>query len=310
MRGVAMNVEHAAPHGTGTGARSLPSGSLPQAAPLSWRSLGLGTMASLLVVSLERMGSRYYEAQCQWPRTHPLNERTVAAVRHHPMLLAESARQLASAVERLHMSAPGRPPLVPVSVTLGVDAAARPSECGGATDVAVRVVISDLSLRDGGPAAYRLTAEYLHAGVPFGSCSIRLASTACSSTHVGGNARVTGALHPSAAAVGAAADPDVLLARSARGQVLIVPRDPGHPVFLPERPRLLPALAVMEAGRQATLLGCGLTAASVVGLRAELRAATPSNGALIETAAEPGGARFVVRAAGGVTATGGVTLLY
>ncbi|MFI6639004.1 AfsA-related hotdog domain-containing protein [Streptomyces sp. NPDC050504] len=294
MRGVAMEPAHAADR--------------RPADPLSWHSLGLGTMASLLVVSLEQLGGRYYEARCQWARTHPLNERTVAAVRHHPMLLAESTRQLASAVERRHLSAPGRPPLVPVSVHLGLDAAAHPVEHGNATDVAVRVVVSDLAPRNEGPTAYRLTAEYLHAGVPFGSCTMRLAPGPADAPDPWKDAGAVGALHPSAAAVGAAAEPDVLLARSPRGRLLIVPRDAGHPVFLPDRPRRLPALAVMEAGRQAALLGCGLTSAAVIGLRVELHAATPANGAEIEAVAEHGGARFAVSAAGGVTATGGVTL--
>lgn len=50
---------------------------------LTWRVLGLEAVASMLVVSMRRQGDRSFEAQCQWPRTHPLNER-VNVVEHHP----------------------------------------------------------------------------------------------------------------------------------------------------------------------------------------------------------------------------------
>ncbi|WP_457757937.1 AfsA-related hotdog domain-containing protein [Streptomyces rubiginosohelvolus] len=72
-------------------------------------------MASMLVLSLDRLGSDYFEAGCQWPRFHPLNERVIA-VRHHPMLMVESTRQLALALQGSHLPITGNGPLEAVSV--------------------------------------------------------------------------------------------------------------------------------------------------------------------------------------------------
>jgi hypothetical protein len=221
--------------------------------PLTWRGLGLDTMASLLVESFARLGSRCFTARCQWPRLHPLNERALGAVAHHPLIMAESTRQLALALEY------GRPP--------------------GA----------------------------VRAGESFGSCTMRFARPAGSAPYAE-EAPLPGLLHPPAAAVGATADGDVLLARAPRGRLVTAPRDPGHPVLLAGRPARMPLLAVLEAGRQAVLLESGMTAAAVIGLRADVCAPVPSRGALIETSAEPGGSRFLVTAGGRPAATGAVTL--
>ncbi|MEU6824192.1 AfsA-related hotdog domain-containing protein [Streptomyces atriruber] len=274
---------------------------------LTWRTLGLGTMASLLVVSLRRTGSRSFVAQCQWPRFHPLNER-VNAVRHHPLIVVESTRQLAVALQRHHLPGAGGP-LEPVSVALGVHPWAQPTERGDATDVVVRVGVSDQAVHAGVLTAFRLTAEYQHRGRPFATCTVRCARPSDPGASRRQDVPLSALLHPPPAAVGAAAEPDVLLARAPQGRVLIVPRDPGHPVLLAGRPARLPAAAVLEAGRQAALLNCGMTSAAVAGLRADVREPVPASGALIEVAAEPGGCRFVVMADGRVAATGGVTFL-
>jgi 2-oxo-3-(phosphooxy)propyl 3-oxoalkanoate synthase len=191
-------------HGGGIGDRPGREPVLRQV-PLTWRGLGLDTMASLLVESFAHLGKRCFAARCQWPRLHPLNERASPAA---------------------------------------------PAE-----------------------------------DVP-----------------------LPGLLHPPAAAVGATADGDVMLARAPRGRLVTAPRDPGHPLLLAGRPARMPLLAVLEAGRQAVLLDSGMTAAAVIGLRADVCAPVPSRGALIETSAEPGGSRFLVTAAGRPAATGAVTL--
>ncbi|MFD5625787.1 hypothetical protein [Streptomyces sp. NPDC127072] len=313
MHPMAMDTAPAAPgRSRGDGDRPgapLASDAEEQAPSLvTWDAIGLETMASMLVVSLRRRGSRCLGARCQWPRLHPLNERTTV-VTHHPLIMVESTRQLALALERGHLPATGAPPLEPVSVAMGLNPRACPEESGSATDVAVRIGVSDLEIRAGTLVAYRVTAEYLHAGTPFGSCTMRFARTAYADTpHL--DTRLPAALlHPPAAAVGAVAEPDVLVARAPQGRLVVVPRDPGHPVLLPGRPSVLPALAVLEAGRQAALLNSGTTAAAVVGLSVDLRSLTPARGARLEPAPEHGGFRFLVLAAGRVTATGTVTLL-
>ncbi|XKK60721.1 hypothetical protein HFP71_34075 [Streptomyces sp. ARC32] len=284
------------------GPKSVAGGAL-----LPLRCLGLETMASLLVVSLSRLGSRCYAGLCQWPRLHPLNDRAVTAVAHHPLIMVESTRQLALALEREHPPEAGRARLEPVSVSLGVRLRSRPVERGSATDVGARVSVSDLVTEAGLTVAHRVTVESLHAGVPFGSCTMRL--TRSSNTAAPTSERLLpGLLHPSAAAVGAAHESDVILARAPQGRVVTAPRDPGHPVLLAGRPARMPLLAVLEAGRQAVLLNSGMTASAVIGLRAEVRAPVPSRGALVETTAEPAGARFVVTAGGRLAATGAVTL--
>lgn len=63
------------------GIHMRPGQSVAGVAPLALRCLGLETMASLLVVSLSRLGSRCYAGLCQWPRLHPLNDRAVTAGR-------------------------------------------------------------------------------------------------------------------------------------------------------------------------------------------------------------------------------------
>ncbi|MEV0017042.1 hypothetical protein [Streptomyces tendae] len=275
--------------------------------PLTWRGLGLDTMASLLVESCARLGSRCFAARCQWPRLHPLNERALGAVAHHPLIMAESTRQLALALEY------GRPPgvvrtrLEPVSVGLGLRLRSWPVERGGATDVDVRMSVSDLVTEAGRPVSHRVTAEFRHTGESFGTCTMRFARRAGSAPHAE-EAPLPGLLHPPAAAVGATAAGDVMLARGPRGRLVTAPRDPGHPVLLAGRPAHMPLLAVLEAGRQAVLLESGMTAAAVIGLRADMCAPVPSRGALIETSAEPGGSRFLVTAAGRPAATGAVTL--
>ncbi|MEW1927505.1 MULTISPECIES: hypothetical protein [unclassified Streptomyces] len=276
--------------------------------PLTWRTLGLDTLASMLLLSLQRLGGSSFSAQCQWPRLHPLNERAIA-VSHHPLIMVESTRQLARALERRYLAPDGPAPLEPLSVRLGVRPGVRPLERGSATDVSVRVSVGDLATHAGVLAAYRISAEYEHEGMPFGSCTMRCARP----VHLAAPCVVAppplSHLHPPAAAVGAAADTDVLLARAPQGRLVIVPRDPGHPVLLAGRPPRLPALAVLEAVRQAALLTSGLTAQAVAGLHVELQAPVPPSGALAEVIAEPGGSRVLVTVGGAVAALGTVALL-
>lgn len=278
----------------------------------TWQGIGLGTMAAMLVLSLRRVGSHGFEARCQWPRLHPLNERGLTVV-HHPLIMAESLRQLAVALERRHL-APAATTLEPVSVSLGLAAGAQPRETGDATAVAARLAVSDVLSDGAGLAGFRVSADFLHGGLRFGSCTMRLARRARDDDGdraPAGDHSATGALHhPAAAAVGAAAEPDVMLARAWQGRLVLAPRDPGHPVLLAGRPTRLPALAVLEAGRQAALLSCGMTAASVTGLSVELRGpAAARAGALVEVTAESLGPRFAVLARGQVAATGTVALL-
>ncbi|MFF1544416.1 hypothetical protein [Streptomyces sp. NPDC058291] len=261
----------------------------------------------MLVVSLRKVGARGFEARCQWPRLHPLNERALTVV-HHPLIMAESLRQLAAALERRHL-ATAATALEPVSVGLGLAPGAQPREAGDATAVGVRLGVSDVLLDDGELIGYRVSAEFLHAGQRFGSCTMRLARRAADGDPPV-HAKPTGGLqHPAAAVVGAAAEPDVMLARACQGRLVLAPRDPGHPVLLPGRPSRLPALAVLEAGRQAALLSCGMTAAAVTGLRVDLRGPVPGEGAFVEVAAESLGPRFAVLAQGQPVATGTVALL-
>ncbi|MFB7299199.1 hypothetical protein [Streptomyces rubiginosohelvolus] len=262
----------------------------------------------MLVLSLKRLGSSYFEAGCQWPRLHPLNERVIA-VRHHPMLMVESTRQLALALRGSHLPITGEEPLEAVSVRMGLQLGAQPVERGSATDVAVGLSVSDLARNGRGLTAFRVTAEYRHAGIPFGTCSIRLARQGATTEAAAGTAKTSTFLHPPAAAVGAAADLDVMLARAHQGRVLVMPRDPGHPVLLCGPCSRLPTLAVLEAGRQAVLLNSGMTSASVVGLSVDLHAPVPPQGAHVETEAEPDSTRFLITSAGRLAAEGSVMLL-
>ncbi|NEB77432.1 hypothetical protein G3I40_19740 [Streptomyces sp. SID14478] len=283
---------------------------IPPRPPPTWRQLGLDTMAALLVVSLRRLGSNGFTARCQWPRTHPLNERSLA-VTHHPLILAESTRQLAVALEHQYLSTDVRTslPLELLSVRLGLSPDARPIERGSASDVTVRVSVGDLATRGGVLTAYRIAAEYAYVGVPFGSCAMWLGSAESLATPRAVAPPALSLLYPSAAAVGASADTDVMLARAPQAYLVMEPRDPGHPVLLPGRPDRLPALAVLEAARQAALLTSGLTAEAVVGLQVELRAPVPSSGALVDVSAEPAGARVLVTVGGQSAALGTVALL-
>ncbi|GGX63892.1 hypothetical protein [Streptomyces fructofermentans] len=275
--------------------------------PLSWRGLGLDSLAGMLVLSLRRLGNRSFEADCQWPRLHPLNERDLA-VTHHPLIMAESTRQIAAALRGRRMPPTARG-CEPVGVRLGLDPGSRPVERGAATDVPARVTVSDMEVRAGELVSFRVTAEYLYAGQVFGTCALLFAEVrTIDGDRTAGLPRPPGLLHPAAAAVGAAAEPDVMLARAAQGRLVILPRDPGHPFFLAGRPRCLPVLAVAEAGRQAALLRHGGTASSVMGLSVQLGAPVPLSGAALEVDAEPGGARFVVLAEGRPVASGSVTV--
>ncbi|WP_399026381.1 AfsA-related hotdog domain-containing protein [Streptomyces sp. CS-7] len=273
-----------------------------------WRQLGLESMASMLVLRLNRLGSNYFEAGCQWPRLHPLNERVIA-VRHHPMLMVETTRQLALALQGSHLPITGNEPLEAVSVRMGLRLRAQPVERGSATDVAVALSVGDLARNGRGLTAFRVTAEYRHARIPFGTCSIRLARPGAPTVAAAGTAKSSAFLHPPAASVGAAADLDVMLARAHQGRVLVMPRDPRHPIFLPGQCSRLPTLGVLEAGRQAVLLSSGMTSASVVGLRVDLHAPVPPHGAHVETEAEPDSTRFLITSAGSLAAEGSVMLL-
>ncbi|MGW1963629.1 hypothetical protein ACWCPD_25775 [Streptomyces sp. NPDC001935] len=275
----------------------------------TWRELGLESMSAMLVVSVSQRGSRYFEALCQWPRWHALNERALA-VTHHPLLMAESARQLAAALEPRYLKGPDAGRLQPVSVSLGVDSRVRPVERGAASSVLMHVTISDLVVRVGSVAAYRLTAEFFHAGTHFGTCGMTLARPSHPGPEaVSASTSDPGLLRPAPAAVGTSAEPDVLLARGTQGRLVIVPCDPGHPVLLPGRPALLPALAVLEAGRQATLLYRGALPSAVVGMAVRVDAPVPSRGAVVEVVAEGGASRFVVKSGERIAAVGTVSLL-
>ncbi|MGW3917293.1 hypothetical protein ACWEBX_38300, partial [Streptomyces sp. NPDC005070] len=142
--------------------------------PPAWDELGLPSMSALLVESLSQRGSRSYEAVCQWPRWHALNERALA-VTHHPLLMAESTRQLAAVLELSYLQGADADRLQPVSVCLGVDPRTQPIESGVASHVLVHVTVSDLVVRVGAVAAYRLTAEFFDAGTYFGTCGMTLA---------------------------------------------------------------------------------------------------------------------------------------
>ncbi|MGV9557724.1 hypothetical protein [Streptomyces sp. NPDC003401] len=279
----------------------------PPGDPPTYAEAGADSLSALLVASLRRGGSRFFEARCQWPRWHPLNERRLA-VTHHPVVMAESTRQLAAVLQPRHLPE-AAVPLHPLAVCLGLDPRTRPVERGGATDVAVRLTVSDLLLRGGDLTGYRLTAEFFHARTRFGTCAMDLGRP----PHPGpspGDPLPAGLLHPPAAAVGAAVEADVLLARAPQGRLVTSPRDPGHPVLLPGRPDVLPPLAVLEAGRQATLLHRGATAEAVVGLAVRLHGPVPSRGTAIDVAAAARGpAQFVMTADGQCVATGTVTLL-
>ncbi|MFE0127412.1 AfsA-related hotdog domain-containing protein [Streptomyces parvus] len=262
----------------------------------------------MLVVSLNRLGSSYFEAVCQWPRLHPLNERVIA-VRHHPMLVAESTRQLALALQGSHLPIAGDEPLEAASVRMGLRLRAQPVERGSATTVAVALSVSDLARSRGGLVGFRLTAEYRYAGLPFGTCSMQLASPAALRAPAADPVNCSALLHPPAAAVGAATDLDVMLARAPQGRILVMPRDPGHPVLLGGRPGRLPTLGVLEAGRQAVLLKSGMTPAAVAGLRVDLHGPVPPRGALVETEVESDSVRFLLTSAGSLAAEGSVMLL-
>ncbi|MFD5401460.1 hypothetical protein [Streptomyces griseorubiginosus] len=276
--------------------------------PVTWHGLGLETMASLLVESVRRLGDRFFEGACQWPRTHPLNERGTAVV-HHPLIVVESTRQLAAAVQRRHLPECGDALFEATSVSLGLSPATQPTEHRGATRVPARVVLSDVVPQGGAPASFRVTAEYLHRGQAFATCAMTFAPPVGRQEDATVAASHPGLLHPAAAAVGAAADADVLLARAAQGRLVIVPRDPAHPVFLPGAPDRLTAPALLEAGRQAVLLSSGRTASAVVGLRLTVRAPVPTTGAVIDVARDHSGACFAVTVAGRPAATGAVSLL-
>ncbi|MEV6196298.1 hypothetical protein AB0M19_28320 [Streptomyces sp. NPDC051920] len=275
--------------------------------PPTWDELGLPSMSAMLVEALSQRGSRFYEAVCQWPRWHALNERALA-VTHHPLLMAESARQLAAALELSYLRGADADRLQPISVNLGVDPRTQPIERGIASHVLVHVTTSDLVVRVGTVVAYRLTAEFFAAGTYFGTCGMTLAHPSRPGPEPA-PASHPGLLRPAPAAVGASAEPDVLIARGAQGRLVIAPCDPEHPVLLPGRPAQLPALALMEAGRQATLLYRGALPSAVVGIGVRIDAPVPSRGAAVEVAADGCASRFVVRTDEGTAATGTVTLL-
>ncbi|WP_328931015.1 MULTISPECIES: AfsA-related hotdog domain-containing protein [unclassified Streptomyces] len=274
---------------------------------LTWRVLGLETVASMLVVSLLRQGDRSFEAQCQWPRMHPLNER-VNVVEHHPLIVVESTRQIAAAVQRGHLRTAGDQRFEAVSVRLGLHPGLQPSESGSATHVRVRVTLSDVVPRAGALASFRVTAEYLHARQVFATCTMVCARPVPDEGEPLVAAPGFGLLHPSAAAVGAVADADVLLARGPQGRLVVVPRDPAHPILLPGRPRLLTVLAVLEAGRQAVLLSSGMTSRAVAGLRVDIRSAVPARGATVAVVSDHLGAHFAMTVADRPVATGTVSL--
>ncbi|MFG2281960.1 hypothetical protein ACGFNQ_25140 [Streptomyces asoensis] len=273
--------------------------------PPTWRGLGLETMASLLVLSLRRLGPRGFEAWCQWPRHHPLNERATA-VTHHPLIMVESVRQIAAALE-LHHLPRAVSALEPDSIRWGVTPQAQPYERGVATAVLARVAVGDVMLDAGRLAGYRVFADFLHSGLRFGSCTIRMAvrqGAATPGVHAG-----HGLLYPAAAAVGAAAEPDVMLGRAPRGRLVIAPKDPCHPVLTGGRSSRLTAAAVLEAGRQAALLTCGMTAAAVSGLSVDILGPVPYAGAFVDVTSQPLGRRFVVLTRGQAVAVGTVGLL-
>ncbi|MFJ8142871.1 AfsA-related hotdog domain-containing protein [Streptomyces sp. NPDC096013] len=274
---------------------------------LTWHGLGLETVASMLVVSLSRQGDRFFEARCQWPRMHPLNER-VNVVEHHPLIVVESTRQIAAAVQRGHLRAAGNQQFEAVTVSLGLHPGLQPSESGSVTHVRVRVTLSDLVACAGALASFRVTAEYLHAGQVFATCTMICAPPVPDEEEPSVAAPGFGLLHPSAAAVGAVADADVLLARGPQGRLVVVPRDPAHPVLLPGRPSFLTTLAVLEAGRQAVLLSSGMTSRAVAGLRVDIRSAVPVLGATVAVVSDHLGAHFAMTAVDRTVATGTVSL--
>lgn len=307
MNGTAMDTTLPAPgHPDGTGAPAARGPADGEAAP-SWHALGLPTMSSMLLQSFARQGSHSYAARCQWPRLHPLNDR-MPVVRHHPLLMLESTRQIALALARWYPAPAGHPPCEPVSAGLGLRPESWPGERGCATDLQVRIGVSDLLASGTGAAAFRVTAEYLHGGVPIGSCTVKLAGRV-PEVPPAGDVPLPGLLHPPAAAVGAGCEGDVLLARGAQGRLVIALRDPGHPVLLPGAPSSLTATAVLEAGRQAVLLTSGRTSAAVAGLRLDLTHRVPVRGARVDVAWEHGGSRFLVTSGGVVAATGSVVFV-
>ncbi|MFD0427274.1 hypothetical protein ACFQ60_01330 [Streptomyces zhihengii] len=304
MNGTAMDTTLPAP-GTPTAPGAGGAWAADGEAAPSWHALGLPTMSSMLLQSFARQGSHSYAARCQWPRLHPLNDR-MPVVRHHPLLMLESTRQIALALARWYPAPAGHPPCEPVSAGLGLRPESWPGERGCATDLQVRIGVSDLLASGTGAAAFRVTAEYLHGGVPIGSCTVKLAGRVPGAP--GRRCAAPRLLHPPAAAVGAGCE-ETSCWRGARRRLVIAPRDPGHPVLLPGAPSSLTATAVLEAGRQAVLLTSGRTSAAVAGLRLDLTHRVPVRGARVDVAWEHGGSRFLVTSGGVVAATGSVVFV-
>ncbi|MEU1665401.1 ScbA/BarX family gamma-butyrolactone biosynthesis protein [Streptomyces sparsogenes] len=236
---------------------------------LSWsrtvarESVHRASVAEVLLTDVRALGGDRFVAAAQWPRSHPTFPHGQDG-RHHPLMVAETLRQLGIYLPSRHFATPAGAHFVIRDLSFALDPAAEPRAEHGATDVVCRAAVTDPRTTPCGRflTGLRLDIVLLAGGAPF--------------ARAGGTARFLDAqayeAARRAAPPGAAASPrspvlarpaphlvavetarDVLVVREA-GALRLDPADPRHPFFFDHWSDHVPGLVLLEAARQAAAL--------------------------------------------------------
>lgn len=220
------------------------------------------SVAEVLLTDVRALGGDRFVAAVQWPRSHPTFPHGPDG-RHHPLMVAETLRQLGIYLPSRHFATPAGAHFVIRDLSFTLDPAAEPRAEHGATDVVCRAAVTDVRTTPCGRfvTGLRLDIGLLVDGTPFARAggtarfldppayetARRAASEATAPPRAGVLAR------PSPRSVAVPAARDVLVVREA-GVLRLDPADLRHPFFFDHWSDHVPGLVLLEAARQAAAL--------------------------------------------------------
>ncbi|MES4905550.1 MULTISPECIES: ScbA/BarX family gamma-butyrolactone biosynthesis protein [unclassified Streptomyces] len=239
----------------------------PAARRLSWsrtvarEAVHRASVAEVLLTDVRALGGDRFVAAAQWPRSHPTFPHGPDG-RHHPLMVAETLRQLGIYLPSRHFATPAGARFVIRDLFFALDPAAEPRAEHGATDVVCRAAVTDVRTTPCGRfvSGLRLDIRLLAGGTPFARAggtarflapeayrTARRAAPAAERPRAGVLAR------PAPRSVAVPAARDVLVVREA-GIWRLDPADLRHPFFFDHWSDHVPGLVLLEAARQAAAL--------------------------------------------------------
>lgn len=223
------------------------------------------SVAEVLLTDVRALGGDRFAAAVQWPRSHPTFPHGPDG-RHHPLMVAETLRQLGVYLPSRHFTTAAGAHFVIKDLSFALDPSAEPRVDHGATDVVCRAAVADVRTTPCGRfvSGLRLDIRLLTDGVPFaraGGTARFLAPEAYETARraapePAARPRSEVLARPSPRSVAVPAERDVMVVREG-GALRLDPADLRHPFFFDHWSDHVPGLVLLEAARQAASLATG-----------------------------------------------------